>query len=127
MVPYILVFECVMRALKIIAYIWGKMERVRVAGNIASAPWVSVLEPGSSQISVLLVHNMLNVRAVFLDIVRVHDAGNPRADRDDFQTSIPRVIEDRVGYSGLFRIPFIEQVGCDVGLSHLEQTKEKVT
>lgn len=54
-----------------------------MAWNVASTSWVSVLQPGTANIGVFLIDDMLHILQHFLDVIRIHDPGHAGADRQD--------------------------------------------
>ena len=60
--------------------------------------WISVLEPSTANVVILLVHYVFDVCLVFLDVVRVHDASHTSSNRQHPDLSGVRATKDNVRY-----------------------------
>lgn len=69
---------------------------VGMAGHIAGAPRVVILEPRSTNISILLVDHIVHVLAVFLDIIRAQNASNTCTYCNHLDPSVLRIVESNV-------------------------------
>lgn len=73
------------------------MKCVQVTGHIASTTRVAILKPSSSNVSILVVYNMLHVLEILLEVVGVENALYTGANSDDTETAVLRVVKNGIG------------------------------
>lgn len=80
-----------------------------MARDVASATGIPVLEPRAADVGVLLVDDVRDVGAFFLDVVGVEDTGDARAYRDHFDVAVLRGVQGDVGDGGEVGGAVVEQ------------------
>jgi len=61
---------------------------IRVAWNITGTARIPVLQPGASDVFVLLIDNVLNVLAMLLYLIRIEDTRDSRSDAQNSQLPV---------------------------------------
>lgn len=64
--------------------------------NVAGTAWVTILEPSSSDVRVLLVDDMLNILALLHDLICHHDTTDTGANGEHLDSSCMRGTKDDV-------------------------------
>ena len=72
-------------------WVQGEVVGVGVRRDVTGCSWVAVLEPGSGNVFVLFVDYVLDVGAVFLDLVGHEDAADAGSDAEDSEAAVLRV------------------------------------
>jgi len=68
-----------------------------MAGDITSAAWVSVLQPGTANVIVLLIDDMLDVLALFLDPICHKNSTDTSAYAENLDLPVLGVRDDNIG------------------------------
>lgn len=71
--------------------VWREVVDVGMARDITTAAWISILQPSAAYIFVLLVHNKIDVLALFLDHICHHYTAEACTDAENLDIPLAAV------------------------------------